>query len=363
MPGRDNRDGPSGVTLHVRQTGGSGLGGLLLGGMLVILTACASPQETDSGLPVGSEASRTVTPARPAAPSTTTPPSTLPSAPAPSALEDPAALVQGADELFGTYVRRTGSSYSVRSLWAAGCDHFECAPAILVISDPPAAPRYRVGSYNRLQRGIWAPRPPGAPAIGSCAAGVGDVATCVANDGALTRTYDAGRTWQPVAYPFTDDLLAGPIVSLAARVDAVVGGGDGATLFPFEQVARWRSGDDVRTYRVDHPDGVMGYSSGSVVLSDGRLLTLLADWSDGTLKRPNGRHHGLWGSHGEDWAAYAPTEPVFSPPLVAPPRGKSPLTSLAASADPDPVVWVQTWDLKVYVSTDGAATFTELVTR
>jgi hypothetical protein len=31
--------------------------------------------------------------------------------------------------------------------------------------------------------------------------------------------------------------------------------------------------------------------------------------------------------------------------------------------DPDPVVWVQTWDLRVYVSTDDAATFTELRVR
>jgi hypothetical protein len=39
-----------------------------------------------------------------------------------------------------------------------------------------------------------------------------------------------------------------------------------------------------------------------------------------------------------------------------------PLRGLQASAD-GPVVWVQTWDDRVYVSTDDAQTFRELAVR
>jgi hypothetical protein len=340
----------------MRQAAGSALSGFVLGGVLVTLGACAPTSEVHPAGALGtSDPSRTVTSTRP---------STPPSTPTASSVEDPGALVARADALLGTYVRRTGSSYVARSLWGVACDHFKCAPSVLVTtSGSSATDRYRVGSYQRLQGGIWSPRPPGAPARGGCATSVGDVTTCVANDGAFTRTDDGGRTWQAVAYPFADRLMPGPLVSLATGVDAVVGGGDGATLMPFEQVARLSSGDDLGVYRVEHPDGVMGYSSGSVLLSDGRILTLLADWSDDTLKSSSRRHHGLWVSDGEDWAAYGPTEPEFSPPLVAHPHGESPLTSLSASVDPDPVIWVQTWDLRVYVSTDDAATFSEIPIR
>ena len=341
----------------MRQTASSSLGAFVIVGGLLGLAACAPTTGADPTDSVGvTQPSSTATPTQAprSNPQPTQPPST----------EDPAALVAHADALFGTYVRRTGSSYEARSLWGASCDHFECVPAVLVTtSESSATDRYRVGSYERLQRGIWPPRPHGAPASGGCATSVGAVTTCVANGGALTRTDDGGSTWQPVAFPFVDDVIPAPLVSLAAGVEAVVGGGDGATLMPFEQVARWSSGADVVVHRVEHPDGVMGYSSGSVVLSDARVLTLLADWSDDTLKRAGGRHHGLWVSDGDDWATYAPTGPAFSPPLVAPPRGESSFTSLSASVDPDPVIWVQTWDLKVYVSMDDAASFTEIRIR
>jgi hypothetical protein len=188
------------------------------------------------------------------------------------------------------------------------------------------------------------------------------VTICATTDDDIARTDDTGVTWEAVGYPFTDRLMPMPLVSLASGVDAVAGGGDGATLFPFEQVARLWSPDDVSAYRVEKVDGARGFASGAVVLSDGRILTLLADWSD-DRGRPSARHHGLWVSDGDDWASYAPVEPVFSPPLPARTSGTPPLRALAASVDPDPVIWVQTSDDRVYVSTDGAATFTELRIR
>jgi len=99
------------------------------------------------------------------------------------------------------------------------------------------------------------------------------------------------------------------------------------------------------------------------VLSDGRVLSLLADWSDDRPARAGNRHHGLGASDGSDWATYTPMEPRFSPPLTEPADGSPSLVALSASVDPDPVLWVQTWDQRVYVSTDDAAGFTEVAVR
>ncbi len=65
--------------------------------------------------------------------------------------------------------------------------------------------------------------------------------------------------------------------------------------------------------------------------------------------KQSSRHHGLWVSDDDNWASYTPVEPVFSPPLTKPPSGTTSLFVLSASVDPDPVIWVQTWDHQVYV--------------
>lgn len=318
--------------------------GLLVGAAVLTLAACATsrPEAESDGSP---SLTATPTPATPAA------------------QKDPAELVARADNLSGTYVTRSGADYQTRSLWGVSCDHDECNPSVLVTTTGgPDTDRYRVGRPARLQRGIWPSKPPGAPAIGSCATSVDDITTCVGRDLALTRTDDAGRTWDAVANPFAERLLPMPLVSLAAGVDAVAGGGDGATLFPFEHVARLWSPDDATDYRVAQPTGAKSFTPGAVVLSDGRVLALLADWSDDP-GNPSSRHHGLWVSDGDDWASYAPVEPVFSPPLTRPTSRMAALRILSASVDPDPVLWVQTWDYRVYVSTDDAASFHELRIR
>ena len=326
--------------------------GLLALAAVLTLAACAtSTAESESA---GSP-SAVATP-------TPTPPPSAPTATAPST-EDPAELVAHADNLSGTYVARSGADYQTRSLWGVSCDHDECNPSVLVTtSGDPASDRYRVGTHDQLQRGIWSSKPPGAPAVGGCATSVGNVTLCVGSDWGLTRTDDAGHTWEAVSNPFVDRLMQMPLVSLAPGVDAVAGGGDGATLFPFEQVARLRSPDDVTSFHLAKQAGAMGYTSGAVVLSDGRILTLLADWSD-DRGRLSDRHHGLWVSDGDNWASYTPVEPVFSPPLTPPAPKTTALRVLSASVDPDAVIWVQTWDYRVYVSTDDAASFQELRIR
>jgi hypothetical protein len=158
-------------------------------------------------------------------------------------------------------------------------------------------------------------------------------------------------------------LLPLEVTSLARGTRVLVGGGDGATLLPFERVARSEEDDDWSVQRLPRFDGERAYVTGAVGLGDGRLVALLEHFSDDRAGRPAARHHGLWASSGEDWSSYAPLRPRFTPPLASNPDGWSGLVGLGASMDPDPVVWVTTWDQRVYVSTDAMRTFREVDAR
>ncbi|WP_181310784.1 hypothetical protein [Nocardioides campestrisoli] len=201
-------------------------------------------------------------------------------------------------------------------------------------------------------------------------------------DGFTTATYSRFRwrafyDWFPAPTPpgsrpdlsELTGLLQSPAHTSVARIRAVIGGGDGATLFPFEAVAR--SKDHGMTWqRFDVPrfDGEMGYVSGQAVLPDGRLLVLLQSFSGDRLDMPSSRHHGLWVSLGDDWSSYEPLRPRFTP-QVATRRGDGSFTgnylfnNLGASPGDGGVVWAATWDDRLYVSTDGAASFREIPAR
>jgi hypothetical protein len=160
------------------------------------------------------------------------------------------------------------------------------------------------------------------------------------------------------------NLLASPVTALRTGTLAVQWGGDGATLFPFERVSRSTdSGGTWSTVDVVRPDGVMPYSSGSVVLSDGRLISLLDNWSDDRRGKPSDRVHGIYASNGSDWSTYRPLASVFRPALHDEPKHWSAIDSLRASADPDPVIWVTTWDKLLYVSTDDGQSFRQIRAR
>ncbi|MGZ4448351.1 MAG: sialidase family protein [Nocardioides sp.] len=153
-------------------------------------------------------------------------------------------------------------------------------------------------------------------------------------------------------------LLRWRAASLAPGVVAVLGGADGATLFPFQRAARSRDGGRTFTaVEVPREGGVQSYAGGFLVLPDGRLLALLDHWSDDVGGHASPRHHGLYVSRGDDWSAYAPFAARFAPPLVPAPRGYSSLDSLTGSRRNGGVVVVGTWDRRTYVSTDGARTF------
>lgn len=160
-------------------------------------------------------------------------------------------------------------------------------------------------------------------------------------------------------------LLTSPVTSLAVGTRAFVAGGDGATLLPFQAVAR--STDDAAWQGnvVPRTDGDRAYVEGAVVLPDRRLLALLGAWSsDRGPARPGPEYHGLWVSAGDDWSHYAPYRPTFSPALA---QG-GPVTSIDAQPGGSRrsaygLVFATTRDNRLYVSADGAATFGEIRDR
>lgn len=197
------------------------------------------------------------------------------------------------------------------------------------------------------------------------------------NDRFETAAYERG-TWPSWAkqQPLTTQepgpaidafrgLITARVKSLAPGIEAVVAGGDGATLLPFGAVARSADGGDWESYVVPLTHGDQAYTAGSVVLPDGRLLVLLDAWSsDRGWTRPGPEHHGLWVSARRDWARYTPYRPPFSPKLAASDRIASidarPGVSRRA---PHGLLFATTRENRLYVSTDGAHTFHEVRAR
>lgn len=158
-------------------------------------------------------------------------------------------------------------------------------------------------------------------------------------------------------------LLQLQVPSLDGATRVVIGGGDGATLLPFERVARSEEYGDWTVQPLPLFSGERAYVSGAVTLSDGRLVALLDHFSDDRGGHPANRNHGLWVSDGEDLSSYAPMVPRFVPALTQNPDGWSAVVTLDATTAPDPVVWVTTWDQRLYVSRDGMRTFREVAAR
>ena len=216
--------------------------------------------------------------------------------------ETPAEMVAHADNLYGVRVERTGVQLTWTSVWGIFCDHYSCGPSVLVrqTADDKS---YELGTWADLQKALWT------------AEGQPD-------------------------NPFGEGYLAQRVVSLRPGVEALIGGADGATELPFQLVSR----NGGRPERVREPDRTQ--TAGAVVLADGRLLALLTD-------KPN--VHSLWISDGDDWTTY---RPVPTPDGV-----EGVLQALGASAEPDPVIWLETQGGRVFVSTDDATTFRDLAVR
>lgn len=174
------------------------------------------------------------------------------------------------------------------------------------------------------------------------------------------------RPTPPSPAPGLGGLLPTDVVSLRPGTRAQQGGHDGATLDPFERVVRSVDGGPWRRYDVPRTDEQQAYTSGQVVLPDGRLLVLLDHWSGDRPRHASPVWHGLWVSDGDDWSSYAPWHPVIAPTPAAGRQPWGPLTGLGAAPAPPRsgrgVVWVTTVD-RLYVSTDGARTFRETPAR
>lgn len=137
-----------------------------------------------------------------------------------------------------------------------------------------------------------------------------------------------------------------------------VGGGDGATLAPFELALRSDDfGETWDTFELPKFDGQMAYVADSVVTADGRLLSLLTSFSDDAPGWEADRQHGLYVSDGADWSAFSPVLPEFTPELNPAPPGASALQELSAKVGAEPSIRVRTWDDHVYVSADDGASF------
>lgn len=114
----------------------------------------------------------------------------------------------------------------------------------------------------------------------------------------LDRMYawsdDGGASWQRVAGG-TDGTKLQLMADSAPDVHVLIGGSDGATLFPFDEVRRLEDLDSWSVAR--QPGAERAYLGNAAVLSDGRLLLDVEDWSD---RRPG----GLFVSQGRDWVSF-----------------------------------------------------------
>ena len=141
---------------------------------------------------------------------------------------------------------------------------------------------------------------------------------------------DGGASWNQSAGAVGRNLLP----KLATSVDdthVVVGGGDGATLFPFSEIRRLDRGD---SWTVTEPvTDPMAYIGHAAVLPDGRFLVVVQAWGDdGRLDRPlKGTPPGIYVSDGEDWTTY--TRVGSGAPFATPGRLEPMVSSISVSDD------------------------------
>lgn len=281
----------------------------------------------------------------------------------PATRPDPVAVVSDTDvRLMGVRVRRAGEDYRIDTAWSPHDAH---RPIVWVTARPGMPVGYRLISERTRQRLLQLPltrmdrdcRPVGAGAL------------CIDRRGRTARaTRAVGRERGvavdrlPVDLP--EDLMLDPVASLDPDILAVVGGGDGATLFPFQQVSLSRDGGTTWQQR-DLPrfDGAMAYSGGQVVFPDGRLLAALTHFSDDGPRRqgPAGRVHGLWVSSADDWSTFEPFRADGWP--AAEPGTLVDGIEIGITPGRHPLVWAVVGSGTLYLSDDGGDSFVAMDLR
>jgi hypothetical protein len=126
-------------------------------------------------------------------------------------------------------------------------------------------------------------------------------------DGAFRLAWsdDGGATWQEHTLAET---FPSPVPSAVPGLHAVLGGADGATLFPFITATRGLS-EDSSWATFAQPDEPRAYLGLSAVLADGRLMVDVVDWSDARTGEPGSKPRGLYVSVGDDWSRIEPLAP------------------------------------------------------
>lgn len=158
-----------------------------------------------------------------------------------------------------------------------------------------------------------------------------------------------------------EELLASPGDSALPGSQVLLGSKPGPARLEFAAVAV--TDDSGASWEVAQVPAIQGQTpsaSAAVLLPDGRVLMLLNDWSGDRPGRPAAINHGLWISAEGDRSSYLPYRPAFSPGLEQAESGDAGIDTLRA--DDTGVVWVTSGD-RLFVSTDGAVTFTEVAAR
>jgi hypothetical protein len=120
---------------------------------------------------------------------------------------------------------------------------------------------------------------------------------------------DGGATWRDHPLATTDRSLYQLVPSAAPGTVAVLGGSDGATLFPFQSAERGTVGGvSWRSFPQGTPPSA--FVDGGVVLPDGRLLLRLEQVEE-TFRPGFGSEPrmGLYVSDGEDWSGFSRLDP------------------------------------------------------
>ena len=166
-------------------------------------------------------------------------------------------------------------------------------------------------------------------------------------DSVFVWSEDGGETWSEHDLPGNVTSLFGLTPSGDPGTTAVIGGADGATLFPFVDVSRLDRASGAWRQTLQ-PGAPRAYVGPQAVLPDGRLLVNVQAWSDATFKNPGARPNGVYASDGADWSTLVRLEPGEDSGLTPAERER------ALAGQPGVVgMSVEPGDVTVYVADGG----------